>query len=215
LFRSTSGDVNNINVLGPRAAAPPATGPASRPTTRPVPYAQMRAVADQLAEAVLAAHATAAYHNRVPLKIAARELTLKSRRPSPELVGRAKRIVAGELKPKVPNELAYARRTLALADGPEEITIPLQAVSVGDLGITAIPFEVFAETGLDLKARSPFPATFTIELANGSYGYLPTPEQHKLGGYEAWLGTNRVEEDASVKITDAVLGLLGELRAER
>ena len=53
--------------------------------------------------------------------------------------------------------------------------------------------EVFAETGLELKATTPFAKSFTIEIANGYYGYLPTPPQHKLGGYETWLGTNRLE----------------------
>ena len=28
--------------------------------------------------------------------------------------------------------------------------------------------------------------TFTIGLANGYGGYLPTAEQHQLGGYETW-----------------------------
>jgi hypothetical protein len=50
-----------------------------------------------------------------------------------------------------------------------------------------------------------------MELANGGYGYLPTPEQHKLGGYETWLGTNKVEEQASVKIVDALLEMFAEL----
>ncbi len=27
---------------------------------------------------------------------------------------------------------------------------------------------------------------FATELANGYNGYLPTPEQHALGGYETW-----------------------------
>jgi neutral ceramidase len=51
-----------------------------------------------------------------------------------------------------------------------------------------------------------------IGLANGRHGYLPTPEQHKLGGYETWLGTNYVQEDASVIITNHLLEMLTELR---
>jgi hypothetical protein len=90
--------------------------------------------------------------------------------------------------------------------------VPLQAVRIGDLGIAAIPFETFAETGLELKDRSPFDHTFTIELANGSFGYLPTPDQHRLGGYETWLGTNNVELKASTKIVSTVLDLLRTLR---
>ena len=69
----------------------------------------------------------------------------------------------------------------------------------------------FAQTGLDLKSKSPFKPTFTIELANGSYGYLPTPEQHQLGGYETWLGTNRLEVEASDKMLAALLEMAAEM----
>jgi hypothetical protein len=85
-------------------------------------------------------------------------------------------------------------------------------IRVGDLAICAIPFETFAETGLDLKRRSPFPRTMVVGLANGYNGYLPTPQQHRLGGYETWLGTNRVQEDASVLITDQLLEMLKSLK---
>jgi hypothetical protein len=51
-----------------------------------------------------------------------------------------------------------------------------------------------------------------IGLANGGNGYLPTPEQHKLGGYETWLGTNRVQEDASVILTKNLLEMLNDLQ---
>jgi hypothetical protein len=88
----------------------------------------------------------------------------------------------------------------------------LQAVRIGELGISAIPFEVFSEIGLELKARNPFKPSFTIELANGGYGYLPSPEQHKLGGYETWLGTNKVEVQASVKIINALLKMFAQLK---
>ena len=68
-----------------------------------------------------------------------------------------------------------------------------------------------AGIGLELKDRSPFDDTFTIELASGSFGYLPTPEQHRLGGYETWLGTNFVEYEASRKIVKNVLEMFHEL----
>jgi neutral ceramidase len=51
-----------------------------------------------------------------------------------------------------------------------------------------------------------------IGLANGRHGYLPTPEQHKLGGYETWLGTSLVQEDASVILTDNLLEMLADLK---
>ena len=76
----------------------------------------------------------------------------------------------------------------------------------------SIPFEVFVEMGLELKAKSPFPDTFAVSLANGAYGYLPTVAQHELGGYETWLGTNQVEVQAAPKIVDPLLEMLAQLK---
>ena len=83
-------------------------------------------------------------------------------------------------------EQVYARETVLMKDYPKEVPVIIQAMRIGDVGIAAIPCEVFVEIGLAIKQKSPFKPTFTIELANGYNGYLPTPEQHKLGGYETW-----------------------------
>jgi len=93
------------------------------------------------------------------------------------------------------------------------VPLIIQAMRIGDLGIAAIPCEVFAETGLAIKQQSPFQQTFTIELANGYNGYLPTPEQHKLGGYETWRArSSYLETDAAPKILDTVMALFARLR---
>src|ERR1043166_2790206 len=73
----------------------------------------------------------------------------------------------------------YALEALYLHDRPRT-ELKLQALRVGDLGIAAIPNEVYALTGLKIKEQSPFATTFNMELANGSEGYIPTPEQHVL-----------------------------------
>jgi hypothetical protein len=91
------------------------------------------------------------------------------------------------------------------------LNVILQAVRIGDLAICTLPFETLVEIGLDLKRRSPFPRTMVIGIANGYHGYLPSPEQHRLGGYETWLGTCRVQEDTSVILTDQLLEMLAEL----
>jgi hypothetical protein len=65
---------------------------------------------------------------------------------------------------------------------------------------------------MEIKEKSPFKSTFVIELANGYNGYLPTPEQHELGGYETWLSTNKVEKEASVKIVAKLLNQLSSLK---
>ena len=110
----------------------------------------------------------------------------------------------------------YARETVLLAKYPPKVKVILQALRVGDLGIGAIPCEVFVEIGLELRKKSPLPQTFTVELANGYNGYLPTPQQHQLGGYETWRArSSYLEVNASPKITRTMLGLLEKVNRSR
>jgi hypothetical protein len=77
-----------------------------------------------------------------------------------------------------------------------------------------MPNEVFALTGLKLKAQSPLQPTFNISLANGAEGYIPPPEQHRLGGYTTWPArTAGLEVEAEPRIVEAVLRLLEEVAA--
>jgi hypothetical protein len=102
----------------------------------------------------------------------------------------------------------YALEQILLAAEPKR-ELKLQAVRIGDVGITAIPNEVFGITGLKLKLQSPLPMTFNVELANGAEGYIPPPEQHKLGGYTTWPArTAGLEADAEPKIVETLLMLL-------
>jgi neutral ceramidase len=64
-----------------------------------------------------------------------------------------------------------AEEALALAAGPQRVSVPLQVMRIDELGIAAVPCEVFAETGLEIKARGAIKPTFLIELANGFNGY--------------------------------------------
>lgn len=88
---------------------------------------------------------------------------------------------------------------------PFEIT----TLHLGDLGIVALPGEIFAETGLVLKQRSPFPKTLVLSLANQSTGYLPTRTAFWEGGYEA--GATRMSEQSEALVVDNANRLLVEL----
>ncbi len=100
-----------------------------------------------------------------------------------------------------------------LNDFPDRVPLIIQTFRIGELGLAAIPCEVFAEIGLEIKKQSPFKPSFTIELANGYNGYLPTPEQHKLGGYETWRArSSYLEVDASTKIFATVMELFRRLK---
>lgn len=204
LSNGTSGDINNI----PFGVTPP------RPPREP--FEQVRIVAGKTADAAWhARNKIAAHQTDVRLGMMQREITLRLRKPTAEQAARAKAILAiqdeAERAKLPPLAEAYAQRSLALAKAGETLKVPLQAIRIGDIAICAIPFETFVEIGLDLKRRSPFPRTIVVGISNGYNGYLPTPEHHKLGGYETWLGTNKVQEDTSVILTEQLLEMLGEL----
>ena len=196
MSNGTSGDINNINFRVPRP--------------RQKPIQRMTEVAQLVADRVLTTHKTVRFRKDITLAMEQKELTLKNRNPTQKEISYAKAVLAGTApKPLSGLAEAYAHRTLGLANGPREEKIILQALRLGEVGITSIPCEVLCEIGLSLKAKSPLPqATFTIELANGHNGYLPTPRQHALGGYETWMGTCTLEITASVKIQNELLKML-------
>ncbi|MEY4940394.1 MAG: hypothetical protein RIQ93_2129, partial [Verrucomicrobiota bacterium] len=175
---------------------------------------RIRIVANDVAQEVLRVQRATPHRDWVELKAAQTELALGMRHPTPEMVQRAREILARPptTSPIHQREIDYAHRTIYAKDWPEQVSVILQTFRIGDLGVAAIPFETFTATGLEIKAKSPFKDTFTIELANGGYGYLPTPDQVELGGYETWLGTNRVEKEASSKITDQILDLFRRVK---
>ncbi len=205
LSNGTSGDINNINFRNPR---PPRE-----------PFEQVRVVAGKTADTAWRAYQKVKedHHRSVEIGMLEREITLKLREPTPSQIESAQKTlaIAEADKKSLPRlATAYAERTLKQAEKGASVKIKIQAIRIGNLAILSFPFEVFAEIGLSLKENSPFGDTFVIELANGGLGYLPTPGQHKFGGYETWLTTNRVQIDASEVISRNLLEMLAELKGK-
>ena len=209
MSNGTSGDINNIERF--------VTPPPRESRRRYAPWEKMREVADLCAQRVFDAHAGLHFRSDITLAAVQRTLTLETRKPTPEQIEWAQAVKARKIKPMNPQGAGYAYKVLVRTgpDRPKTIDVTLQAFRIGDVAIAAIPFEVFVEIGLELKQRSAIKPMFTISIANGSHGYLPTQEQLALGGYETWLGTNDVEPAAARKITDALLEMIGGLQQQR
>ncbi len=193
MSNGTSGDVNNINYAVPGQNYPP--------------YARMKIVADDVAREVMRVYQEIDHHDWAGIQSAQQELTLKVRKPDSKMIEHAKQVLAGSDQPVGPHRSSkhYNEGLLSRLEMPDNVDVILQSFKIGDLAIATIPFETFAEIGLEIKAKSKYKPTFTISIANGSYGYLPTPRQHEWGGYESW--TNKFEYDASVKIVNAIINL--------
>lgn len=196
MSNGTSGDANNINFAAPALKA----GPGER----------IKVVADGVAKRAAEGYAKITYAGDVTLAAATTELTLGVRKPTAADLDRARKILDEQKdKPSLTGAAAvYARESVLLAKYPDTVPVTIQALRVGDVGIAAIPCEVFAEIGLRIKKTSPLKNTFTIELANGYNGYLPTPAQHALGGYETWRARSSYLE---VGASDQILKAVGEV----
>jgi len=199
MANGTSGDINNNNFRTPRPRKPP--------------YEQMRYVADDVAGKVNAALSKVTWKDNATLDARYRELGIAWRKVDADLLNWAKETEAKALRIQSKADIAtvYAGRIQRLAQASPETKAPVQVLRIGDVCIGTSPCETFAETGLEFRERSPFAQSFMVELANGYYGYLPTPRHFELGGYETWPGTNYLEPVASVKVMDALLEMAAEL----
>lgn len=152
-------------------------------------------------------------HRRdVPLAMAERRLTLSRRVPDDRRLRWARQVTAvmGDRRPESRPEV-YAMQAVYMHENPH-CEVVLQAIRVGDFGIATFPNEVYGLTGLKVKLQSPLEPTMNIELAGGAAGYIPPPEQHRLGGYTTWPArTAGLEVEAEPKMVATLLELLEEV----
>ncbi len=203
MSNGTSGNINNVNYGVP--ASP-----------RKAPGEQVAVVARSVADAAMRAWEKLAWHTHAPLVSAERDLTLGVRKATPPELAQARRVIETTPRDKdgqfSDRKAIYARETVLLDAFPDRVPVKLQAHRIGGLTITAIPCEVFVEIGLELKAAKPAQPLFTISLANGYNGYLPTPEHHRLGGYETWRArSSYLETEAATVITKNLQEMIAEV----
>ncbi len=164
MTNGTSGDINNIDFYSKRAPR--------------APFEQIRVVANKTADAAWRATRKIESYDENPL-VAMRQREVKLNYRVPNEADLKKALELMKLSSKERNAIngrtsSVATNTIAYADptSPKTESVIIQAIRIGDQAIVSMPFEVLVEIGLEIKAKSPFPHTFTIELANGGYGYL-------------------------------------------
>jgi neutral ceramidase len=199
LANACSGNINNVDVRGPAQKYPP--------------FAKMREVASALAEESMRVWNGISFKESVELDGTLEELDLAVRKPTRQEVEAAKKALPGDTTNVSERSHIYAKETVQLAEYPDRVKAPVQAMRIGDLGIATFPGEAFVELGIEVKKRSPFQPTFIIELANSYLGYIPTVEGHQVGGYETWRAKSSfLERDAAPKMVDSVVGQLQRLK---
>jgi hypothetical protein len=114
--------------------------------------------------------------------------------------------------------------TFSIRDRKATFETPIQGCRVGDVAIVATSFEMFFETGLAIKARSPFPHTEVIGYSNGCSGYLPRAEDYPPEGWsveqryavpdlfpQSWLWPVILHPEAEGQVVRAAIAVLNEL----
>ena len=67
---------------------------------------------------------------------------------------------------------------------PTHFSFPFTAVSVGDAVFLPVPYELFSEIALRLRAYLPWPHVLCLSNTNGYEAYFPSQDQICRGGYE-------------------------------
>lgn len=93
---------------------------------------------------------------------------------------------------------------------PED-TIELFVTRIGDLAIVHAPYEMFSDSSLFIKEKSPFgEATLIATMSNKGWGYFPTQQAYDYGCYESF-GAYYVGGVAEA-VADTYVEMLSELK---
>jgi hypothetical protein len=159
----------------------------------------------------------AASGEEIPLDARSKVWNIKRRVPSAEHVRQSYELVQKDPKQVDLTDWVFAKEIVlldALLAKEPAAEVEVQAIQVGPSVFLTNPAEFFVEYGLELKAKSRFPFTFPVELANGCVGYVPTEEAFGPhgGGYETRLTSySNLEVSAGRQMVEAGLELAGQM----
>jgi hypothetical protein len=151
---------------------------------------------------------------RPSLAVATTRVGLPLQQYTPEEIANARSLFAKIQDRKLPFLVGVkATKIVRIYDrhGGRPISARVQAVRLADdTAIVFLPTEVFDEFGLEIKRQSPFAHTLVVELANESFGYIPTKTAFDEGAYEPTNST--IQPGGGERLTDAAIALLRTLK---
>jgi neutral ceramidase len=179
-------------------------------------YAKSKLIGETLAQRVVEKIPHLQWQNNPPMAMENTDIELSTRKPSAsELALATQSFIENDFDnlslKKDMTQRIYDREQILLNEYPDTISLPVQALKIGDLVMGALPGEFFAETGLSLKKdiKSKY---FSICLANAYGGYIPPAHEIVRGGYETWRARSSfMAMDAEAKIRAKLLALIQNL----
>jgi hypothetical protein len=98
-------------------------------------------------------------------------------------------------------------------DGYWSVPVVLTQLRLGGATIYALGAEVFTEIGMAIKHGSPTTPTLFASVSSGCIGYIPTADEHTLGGFEVDISPytyrlpGRLNANSADKVMKAVRNL--------
>jgi hypothetical protein len=154
----------------------------------------------------------------VPVDYRTKVFKIKRRPPSPARVKECLELVQKDPAKVGHTEWTFAKEIVlldTLLKKAPVAEVEIQAVQVGPAVFLTTPAEYFCRFGLEQKAKSGFPFTFPVSLANGCIGYVPTEDAFgpEGGGYETRLTSySNLEITAGNKMRDAGIELAHQFK---
>jgi len=87
--------------------------------------------------------------------------------------------------------------------------IPLYAISFGEVAFVTAPYEMFCESGQQIKTESPFEMTFVATCSNGSLSYIPTLPTFDYNSYEVQM--TRFVPGTAEKLVSEYISMLNQI----
>lgn len=145
-----------------------------------------------------------------PLRVRSQVVSLPLAPVTESDVAEARKVIQRGPKAKFLEQVqAYKALDVAARHGkPWEAEVQVIALG-GELAWVALSGEVFVELGLSIKAASPFAQTHIVELANGSFSYIPNRSAYAEGNYE--VVSARCGEGSGEMMVAAAIQMLTEL----
>ena len=101
-------------------------------------------------------------------------------------------------------QLSEAKRIVGMRTLPIHRTVPVTAMSLGDIAFVGFGGEAFTDYAAHARDAAPDKFVVCITCCNGAQGYLPTKKAYDDGGYES-VGSSfapTLEEEVRVEVVD-------------
>ncbi len=89
-----------------------------------------------------------------------------------------------------------------------KLPIEVNVLRIGDIVMATNPFELYLDYGMRIKARCPATQTFLVQLANGSYGYLPPYRSTVGGSYGAEPASTQIGPEGGQELVEKTLEMI-------